>query len=482
MAGEAALDSYANDQALDNFRRADRATGASRDARKAQALSGIARSQSSSIISVDQYQLAWNTLIEAFDLYVDLGKTDTAAELATESFAFGPLTGTEPLLRRALELVEPGSNLEGWLRARYGIAQMDDTSDFDAAELAHRRAIDVADATGDDRLKARATVHLSQLAHARADYDSCVATGREAVRLTRESDDSSGEARVGYFLADALLAVGLPDEARDVSLSTLDVSERIATGNWVTGAVRSLNQAAIAQGQFELDFHGISSDIGELTSRIVKDLRVGVDILTAPSRAVDTINDALDKAVAAGGPGAYGFLNSTAKAGYLSYMTDDSSLAHRMIETRAHLLLHLHPHERNAFALNIGLAWAAVTISDHQTAGEMLDRLTPYSGRVEPQTTCSVDRVLGSIACLLGAETNAAAHYLSALEFLTNAGYRPELAWTSSDYAEMLLDRDESGDREKAIELQDEALAITQELGMQPLTERILARREILRA
>ncbi len=54
--------------------------------------------------------------------------------------------------------------------------------------------------------------------------------------------------------------------------------------------------------------------------------------------------------------------------------------------------------------------------------------------------------------------------------------------------AEVFLDRDDpssaSGisDREKAIELQDEALTITQELGMRPLTERILARREILRA
>ena len=46
----------------------------------------------------------------------------------------------------------------------------------------------------------------------------------------------------------------------------------------------------------------------------------------------------------------------------------------------------------------------------------------------------------------------------------------------------MLLNRGDPGDREKAIELQDEALAITQELGMRPLTERILARREILRA
>jgi len=46
----------------------------------------------------------------------------------------------------------------------------------------------------------------------------------------------------------------------------------------------------------------------------------------------------------------------------------------------------------------------------------------------------------------------------------------------------MLLDRDEPGDREKAIELQDEALTITQELGIRPLTERIRAWREILPA
>ena len=84
----------------------------------------------------------------------------------------------------------------------------------------------------------------------------------------------------------------------------------------------------------------------------------------------------------------------------------------------------------------------------------------------------------------LGVGAALAYHFEDALEFCRNAGYRPELAWSCSDYAyaEMLLDRDEPGDREKAIELQGEALAITQELGMRPLTERILARREMLRA
>ena len=76
-----------------------------------------------------------------------------------------------------------------------------------------------------------------------------------------------------------------------------------------------------------------------------------------------------------------------------------------------------------------------------------------------------------------------------ALTFCRENGCLKELAWTCSDYAEMLLDRTstgsaqtEPGGREKAIKLQDEALVITQELGMRPLTERILARREILRA
>ena len=39
-----------------------------------------------------------------------------------------------------------------------------------------------------------------------------------------------------------------------------------------------------------------------------------------------------------------------------------------------------------------------------------------------------------------------------------------------------------SDDREKAIELQDEAISIATELGMKPLLERVLAKREILKA
>ncbi len=42
--------------------------------------------------------------------------------------------------------------------------------------------------------------------------------------------------------------------------------------------------------------------------------------------------------------------------------------------------------------------------------------------------------------------------------------------------------RTESGDRELAMSLLDESLAISSELGMRPLMERVLSRREILKA
>ena len=71
---------------------------------------------------------------------------------------------------------------------------------------------------------------------------------------------------------------------------------------------------------------------------------------------------------------------------------------------------------------------------------------------------------------------------LDGLAFCRKAGYRPELAWTCCDYADMLRERDGPSDKEKAVSLLDESLAISSELGMRPLMERVLSRRGILGA
>ena len=57
-----------------------------------------------------------------------------------------------------------------------------------------------------------------------------------------------------------------------------------------------------------------------------------------------------------------------------------------------------------------------------------------------------------------------------------------KLAWSCCDYADALIQRNIPGDLEQAMALLDESLSISTELGLRPLMERVLSRREILKA
>jgi ATP/maltotriose-dependent transcriptional regulator MalT len=105
---------------------------------------------------------------------------------------------------------------------------------------------------------------------------------------------------------------------------------------------------------------------------------------------------------------------------------------------------------------------------------------------MSPQTNIgpglAIDRLLGLLAHTMGNLDQAAGHFEDALAFCRKAGFQPELAWTCCDYADTLRDRGGSGDEEKAVALLEESLAISSDLAMRPLMERVLSRREILRA
>ena len=93
-------------------------------------------------------------------------------------------------------------------------------------------------------------------------------------------------------------------------------------------------------------------------------------------------------------------------------------------------------------------------------------------------TVSTVDRLLGLLSHIMGNLHQATAHFEDALTFCRKAGYRPELAWTCHDYADFLLQRTEVSDRDKARSLLEESLAISTELGMRPLMERVVALQE----
>ena len=132
-------------------------------------------------------------------------------------------------------------------------------------------------------------------------------------------------------------------------------------------------------------------------------------------------------------------------------------------------------------AAQIGLALIVVQRQDEAAASELYGALQPVAGSMVPQSNfgpgLAVDRLLGLLAQTMGSLDKSAGHFDDALAFCRKAGFRPELAWACCDYADLLLERDGQGDRAKAEILLTESQEISSDLGMRPLTERVLARR-----
>ena len=123
----------------------------------------------------------------------------------------------------------------------------------------------------------------------------------------------------------------------------------------------------------------------------------------------------------------------------------------------------------------------AVQRSDGAAAAEQYFALESLRGTMV-LSVISADHLLGLLSHTMGKLDQAAAHLEDALAFCRSAGYRPDLAWSCCDYSDMLRDRNSDDDRAKAVSLLDESLSISSELGMRPLMERVLSRREILKA
>lgn len=117
------------------------------------------------------------------------------------------------------------------------------------------------------------------------------------------------------------------------------------------------------------------------------------------------------------------------------------------------------------------LAEVAAYLEDRDRAAIFYSLLLPHA-RLNPLASGevalgSVERYLGILASTTSRWTEAARHFEDALAMNESMGARPWLAHTQHDYARMLLDHGSPGDRERAYQLLDQALAIYRELGME---------------
>ena len=125
----------------------------------------------------------------------------------------------------------------------------------------------------------------------------------------------------------------------------------------------------------------------------------------------------------------------------------------------------------------------AAVLVGHKQAAELLLRRLAISGLRTTSIfymTC-VDRHLGAAAALLGRYDEARKYYDEAIKVCTEMRFRPELALTRLQLAELLLEHHPDKKKE-ALEHLDFAIKEFREMKMQPSLERALRHKDILKA
>jgi ATP/maltotriose-dependent transcriptional regulator MalT len=485
LAGEQALSTYAWEEALAHFERGLatmgsnlKDTAAARDADEAALLFGMGRAQSA-ILREDQLLETFAIMKRAFGYYAEAGNIAMAVAIA--EFPINPtgrFPGNAELMVRALALVPSDSYEAGRLLSRYGgilgLAQ----SDYEGAQQALGRALAIARREGDLALEVQTLTYASDVSGQHIQWQESVNYGLRSIAQSAGHESSYSAVLSRWWTSVSLLHIGDLERARTHTLDLRDLAEKQSTpryysmlglvpivtlscleGNWTAGREYcdhilkgALTHRQILCARILLEYETGEFDQGKIyVERLLEEMRRGLTPFAlgkAPMTLIEVarITDVVDHLDIA---------ESTAEA-LLSEPTIPPIVA---------------------MYAKAGLALLAVHTDNQSEAAEHYAYFREHRGTMI-WTLASADRLLGLLAQTVGDLEQAAAHFEDALAFCRKAGYWPELAWTCHDYAEALLHRNGPGDQAHAISFLEEGLTTSRELGMRPLTERVVAMQE----
>ncbi|MSQ15848.1 MAG: tetratricopeptide repeat protein, partial [Dehalococcoidia bacterium] len=160
---------------------------------------------------------------------------------------------------------------------------------------------------------------------------------------------------------------------------------------------------------------------------------------------------------------------------HAGHLTEAQEIMQRTIAS-----LHLGPEEDDTSTLQLNwLLETAVIVGDREAAALLMHRLSKVPWLVTRNG--SIARLLGGAAALLGEPEKARSYYQQALEVCAKIRFRPEIALTRLQLAELLLEH-YPDQRTDALQHLDFAIAEFTEMKMQPSLERALRHKGLLKA
>jgi DNA-binding SARP family transcriptional activator len=363
---------------------------------------------------------------------------------------------------------------------------------------------------GDVELRVRLLARLSGALRDEHSRDRREAISREAVEVARQT---GSPAALAYALEGRAIAISAPDTFGDfvaLGRELLEVADQIGDHERLMQGHIYQFMAHIAAGDVtaaEVELARASSIAGELRQPAQLWLVLGAQAMVAVAKgrfaeAEELIPQALvvgeraqpDAAIAHNVLERYLLADFQGRLEEVEPAVHDLTIDHPARPVfrcvRVHLLMKLGRRDeawldladlaRDAFsAVPFDQEWlfamsflaeTAASLADTESAAALYDLLAPWAGHnavdVAEGVRGSVSRYLGLLAAAMGRWSEAVSHFEDGLAMNERMGARPWLAHTETDYARMLLARNEPGDATQAAELLGRALATYRELGM----------------
>ena len=477
MAGEKTLAGYAHEEAVGFFAQAldakglkNNGTAPATDEDTAALLYGLGRAQSASLDRQD-LDVAFSNMRRAFEFYADTNDVDKAVNVIAHSIhALPGRHGGVDLVARDLQLVPSDSHDASRLWAKYVLLKGIEDGDYEGAVQAFKRSLEIAIRFEDVALEVRTLMQSAIVDVWHLRWQGAVAKGLRVVELATRTGDQMSELVARNWIGIVSLINGDADRARSHAPAVFSIAKRLgdsyrlASALWLNELV--CNYEGDWQGAKEFSDQGLRlapSDTRLISSRMVQEYQVGN--IAGADEYMERLVESHRTMVPA--------------------PTYDQATVALLLPIVARITGELdRMHTATATPLvsqlaRWGKALMAVQQGDAQSARELYVSLASGGGSY---AFISADRVLGLLSHAMSEPGQAATHFEDALAFCRKAGYRPELAWTCFDYADSLLQSKSPGDSDKAASLLDEAFAISGDLGMRPLMDRVLALQERIEA
>ncbi|MFQ6028341.1 MAG: hypothetical protein ACE5Q6_12685, partial [Dehalococcoidia bacterium] len=490
LAGHRALDSYAYEEALGHFEVALNAKGISADGTQpindpetADLLLGMGKAQTA-VLPFYRIQEAVHSLGRALEYYISVEDvSNSVAILEIPLGGGGPITFPTTLIKQTLDLVPTGSLEEGRLLARYG-QDLGNTNQYDASREALERAIEIARKGNDLSLEMAAQAYACEVDFFNFQHQQSLEKGLRAIELAQHLGDLYFESLSGHFASAAAANLGDLATAKRLARSTLESAEKLRHNLLNINGLMVSGYMAMLEGDWSVarEFNNRAQVLAYSGQARIHFQRAVLEHEVGNFEEGQRYLNELPGVIDLGWPAAPAYLAFAAPL--VSYISGAPFDMHVCWESsKAILSSHRLPQHFQLMAqYALGLC-AVLRGENSEDAATQYSALSPYGGQVAGAWVGeNCDRLLALLSRTMSNISQAIVHFEDSLVLCRRSGYRPQLAWTCCDYADTLLQRNNPGDRERAMSLLDESLAISTELGMRPLMERVLSRRDILKA